>query len=149
MSIKVTLEKTMHDAMRNKDEITRDTIRVVLSSIKFSEIEVGKPLEENGILSIIQKEVKIRKETISDLDGTDRYDLVEKAQQELEVLEKFLPTQLSDDEIEKFAREVIENTAAKNPSDMGKVMGTLIPKLAGQAPPDRISQVVRKILLQQ
>ena len=149
MNLKETLSQTMHDAMRNKDELTRDTMRLILSSIKLSEIEAGKALDDNGVLTIIQKGVKIRKETISELDGTGRDELIDKARKELKILEVFLPVQLSDDEIEELAREAIESTSAKNPSDMGKVMGILIPKLLRKATPDRISQAVRKILFKQ
>ncbi len=136
----------MHDAMRNKDEMTRDTIRVLLSAVKLAEVETGKPLEDNSILTIIQKEVKIRKETINELDNTGRVDLIEKAQKELGILEKFLPTQLSEDDLAQYVHEVIESTGASSMADMGKVMGILVSKLVGRASPDRISRVVRKIL---
>ncbi|HNR01118.1 MAG TPA: GatB/YqeY domain-containing protein [Anaerolineaceae bacterium] len=148
MSIKVDLENNLHEAMRNKNEITRDTLRVVLSSVKFAEIEIGRQLDDNGILSIIQKEVKIRRETINELKNTNRMDLIDKAQKELDILIHYLPAQLSDHEIEALAREVIESTSAKSMSDMGKVMGILVPKLTGQAAPERISQLVRNLLAQ-
>lgn len=146
MSVKENLESKLHEAMRTKDEIARDTIRIVLSAIKLSEVETGEPLDDNRVFTILQKEIKIRNETINELKTTGRVDLIEKAQSELVILEKFLPSQLSDADIEVYAREVIAETSAKSLADMGKVMGILVPKLVGKAPPDRISQVVRKIL---
>jgi len=146
MSLKIDLENYMHEAMRQKNDITRDTIRIALSAIKLAEIDSGKLLDDKEILTILQKEVKIRKETISELAGTERIDLVKKAQIELEILNRFLPEQITDEELTRRVTEAIANASAKSISDMGKVMGILVPQLAGQATPDRISQIVRKNL---
>ncbi len=148
MSLKIDLENYMHEAMRQKNDITRDTIRIALSAIKLAEIDSGKLLDDKEILTILQKEVKIRKETISELAGTERIDLVKKAQIELEILNRFLPEQITDEELTRRVTEAIANASAKSISDMGKVMGILVPQLAGQATPDRISQIVRKNLSQ-
>jgi len=139
----------MRDAMRKKDELTRDTLRILLSSIKLAEIEAGKILEDASVLAIIQKEVKIRKETMNELVNSGRLDLIEKAQKEYEILIKYLPVQLEDGDIENYAREAIVQISANNMSDMGKVMGILVPRLSGQASPDRISQVVKRLLSKQ
>lgn len=146
MSLRNDLEQTMHEAMRKKDDLTRDTIRLVFSSIKQVEVETRKTLEDVDILSILQKEVKIRKETISELGESDRPDLVQKAKSEIAILEKFLPAQLSDMEITILANQVIQEVSAKNPADMGKVMKTLLPLVKGQAPSDRISRIVKQLL---
>lgn len=148
MSLKNDLENSMHEAMRQKNEITRDTIRIALSAIKLAEIDSGKLLDDKEILTILQKEVKIRKETISELAGADRIDLVNKAQEELEILNRFLPEQITDEELTRWVSEAIANVSAKSISDMGKVMGILVPQLTGLATPDRISQSVRKHLSQ-
>ena len=84
MNLKETLENDLHEAMRRKDELTRDTLRIALSSIKLAEVESRKALDDAGVLSILQKEVKIRKETVGELQNTGRSDLVEKAKQEYE-----------------------------------------------------------------
>jgi len=149
MSIKDNLENNMRNAMRSKDDLTRDTLRVLLSSIKLAEIDTGKILDDTGVLAIIQKEVKIRKETIDELENTGRLDLIEKARQEYEILIKYLPAQLADSDIENYTREAIVQISANNLSDMGKVMGILVPRLSGQASPDRISQVVKRLLTKQ
>ena len=146
MSLRNDLEQTMHEAMRKKDDLTRDTIRLVFSSIKQVEVETRKTLEDGDILSILQKEVKIRKETISELGESDRPDLVQKAESEIAILEKFLPAQLSDEEITILANQVIQEVSAKNPADMGKVMKKLLPLVKGQAPSDRISRIVKQLL---
>lgn len=146
MSTRLTLEETMHDAMRNKDDLIRDTIRMVFSSIKQLEVESRKTLDDPDILAILQKEVKIRKETISELEGTDRTDLINKAYSEIAILEKFLPVQFSDEEITILARKAIQEVSASNPADMGKVMKSLLPLLKGQALPDRVSRIVKQLL---
>ncbi len=146
MSLRLDLEQTMHEAMRKKDDLTRDTLRMVFSSIKQVEVETRKSLEDQDILSILQKEVKIRKETISELSATERIDLLNKAESEIAILEKFLPAQLSDEEITNLAKQVIKEVSASSPADMGKVMKILLPLVKGRALPDRISRIVKQIL---
>lgn len=146
MSIRTELENALHEAMRQKDGIKRDTIRLALTAIKLAEVEAGKSLDDIGILSVLQKEMKIRKETVNELAGSNRDDLIKKAQSEIDVLEKFLPQQISETDLDKFVVAALESTSAQSMADMGKVMGILVPKLAGQATPDRISQAVRKHL---
>lgn len=147
MSLRLELEQTMHEAMRKRDDLTRDTLRMVFSSIKQVEVETRKSLEDQDILSILQKEVKIRKETISELSGTDRTDLVQKAESEIAILEKYLPAQLSDEDITSLANRVIKEVSASSPADMGKVMKSLLPLIKGQALPDRISRIVKQLLI--
>lgn len=146
MDIRNELEKLLHESMRNKDDMTKNTVRMVLASIKMAEIDGQKPLDEQGIVSVLQKEVKIRKETMSELKDTDRKDLVEKAEAELKILEKLLPTQMSDDDIKILAQKVIAEISASAPGDMGKVMKYLLPLVKGQAAPDRVSAIVRQLL---
>ncbi len=146
MAIREELEKMLYESMRNKDEITKNTVRMVLASIKMAEIDAQKTLDEQGIVSVLQKEVKIRKETISELKDTDRQDLVKKAEDELFILEKLLPAQMSDDDIRTLAKKVIAEISASSPGDMGKVMKNLLPLVKGQAAPDRVSSIVRQLL---
>lgn len=146
MAIREELEKMLYESMRNKDEITKNTVRMVLASIKMAEIDAQKTLDEQGVVSVLQKEVKIRKETISELKDTDRQDLVKKAEDELFILEKLLPAQLSDDDIRNLAKKIIAEISASSPGDMGKVMKNLLPLVKGQAAPDRVSSIVRQLL---
>jgi uncharacterized protein YqeY len=146
MSLREDLEAKMHDAMRNKDDLTRDTIRMVFSAIKQAEVESRTKLEDPEIQAILQKEVKIRNETITELSGTNRSDLIDKAKSEMSLLNNFLPKQLSDDEIRVIAQKVIAEVTASGLSDMGKVMKSLLPLVKGQALPDRVSKVVKDLL---
>ena len=137
MNLRENLESTMHEAMRNKDDITRDTIRMVFSAIKQVEVETRKPVDDQSILAILQKEVKIRTETISELALSDRKDLVEKAKAEISILEKFLPAQLSDEDLASIIDNVMKELSASSPADMGKIMKTVLPMVKGKAQPDR------------
>lgn len=146
MSLRNDLEQTLHEAMRTKDDLTRDTIRLVFSSIKQAEVETRKTLQDQDILSILQKEVKIRKETISELSESNRPDLIQKADSEIAILDKFLPVQLSDEEITTLVNQVIQEIGATNLADMGKVMKLLLPLVKGRAPLERVSLIVKQLL---
>jgi len=146
MLTKNTFEDALHDAMRKKDETAKNTYKILLSSIKMVEIEKGIIADDTLIQSILQKEIKMRRESINEFQKGDRSDLVKLAEIEISLLEKFLPAQMSDEGINKLAAEAIKETGAALPSDMGKVMKVLIPKLAGQASADRISAAVRSLL---
>lgn len=146
MSMREQLENDLHESMRARDELRKDTIRMILSSLKMAEIEAQKPMDDQGILNTIQKELKIRKETIKELESANRGDLVDKAVAEIAILEKYLPRQMSDEEISLLARSAIAETGATKIADMGKVMKILLSKVTGAATPDRVSAIVKQLL---
>jgi uncharacterized protein len=146
MLTKNTFEDALHDAMRQKDETAKNTYKILLSSIKMVEIEKGITADDALIQTILQKEIKMRRESISEFQKGERADLIKLAETEIAILEKFLPAQMNDEDIKKFAVEAIQEVGAALPSDMGKVMKVLIPKLSGKASADRISTVVRSLL---
>lgn len=146
MSLKDKLENTMHEAMRNHDELTRNTMRLVLAAIKQAEVESRSSVDEQGILAILQKEVKIRTETIKELANANRSDLVDQAVKETEILNRFLPQQLTDEELSSITSKAIKEVGASSPADMGKVMKVLLPSIKGQAQPDRVSRIVKELL---
>lgn len=147
MSLKETLELRLRDAMRAGDEVTKRTIRLALSAIKMAEIDKGQPLDDAGISAILQKEIKIRNEAMQDAEKANRQDLIDDAKAELAVIESFLPKQLGDSEIEALVKEAISEVKAQGPADMGKVMKAVMPKIQGRASGDKISQIVRRLLL--
>lgn len=146
MGLKDKLELTMHEAMRNHDELTRNTMRLVLAAIKQAEVESRAALDDQAILGILQKEVKIRTETIKELEHANRADLVEQAVKESEILNGFLPKQLSDEELSALVKKAIAEVGAFSPADMGKVMKVLLPSVKGQVQPDRVSRMVKELL---
>ena len=146
MDLKQQLENALREAMRSNNDVSKQTIRMALAAIKFTEKEKGKPVDEAGASAILQKEIKSRREAIQDAEKAHRPDLIESSQAEISVLEAFLPKQLSDQEIQALVDTAIAETQASGITDMGKVMKVLAPRLQGRAPGDRVSQFVRQAL---
>ncbi len=146
MELKAQLETALKEAMRSNNEVSRRTIRMVLSAAKLAEIDKGSALDEPALIAILQKEVKSRNEAINEAQKVNRNDLVEANQAEISVLETFLPKQLSLAELDEIVRQAIAEVHASSPTDMGKVMKALMPRLQGLVAGDLISQSVRKHL---
>jgi uncharacterized protein YqeY len=146
MTTKVQLESDLKDAMRSKDEVRKRTLRMTLSAIRLAEIDKGKPLDEQGILSILQKEVKTRQEAITEAQHAGRPELQAEAEDEIGVLEGYLPQPFSDEELDALARQAIAEVGATSEREMGQVMKILVPRLQGRASGSQASQAVRKLL---
>ena len=147
MTTKAELENALKDAMRSGDGVRKRTLRMALSAIRLVEVDKGGPLDESGVMAVLQKELKSRQETIEEAQRANRPDLVADTQAEIVVLESFLPQQLSPEELEGLARQVIAEVGASSPREMGQVMKVLVPRLQGRATGDQASQVVRKLLV--
>ena len=146
MTTKAQLENALKDAMRSRDEVRKRTLRMALSSIRLVEIDKGKPLDEQGILAVIQKEVKSRQEAIAEAQHAGRPELQAEAEAEIQILENYLPQQLSDEELETLAQQAIAEVGATSAREMGQVMKVLVPRLQGRASGGQASQAVRKLL---
>lgn len=146
MDTRTKLENGLKDAMRAGDDVRKRTLRMAISAIRMAELEKRQSLDENGVLAILQKEVKTRQESIAEAQRADRPDLAAAAQAEVQVLESFLPEPLSKEELENEVREVIAEVGATSPADMGKVMKALMPRIQGRATGDQASQIVRQML---
>lgn len=140
---KSELEQELHDAMRSGDKLKKNTLRMVLTAVKLAEVDVGRELDQDGIQRVLQKEAKARRETIADAEAARRDDLRAEAEAELQLLESYLPEQLTDDEIRELARGVITETGASGPEDMGRVMGAVMGQIQGRAEGGRVSDIVR------
>jgi uncharacterized protein len=146
MDTKQTLQDALKEAMRSGDEIRKRNIRLVLAAVKRAEVEKGGALDELGLMALIQKEIKSRRESIQDAQKANRLDLVAANEADITVLESFLPKAMSPEELLALARDVVAEVGAKSPSDMGKVMKVFLPRLQGRAPNDQASQAVRQLL---
>jgi len=146
MDTKLKLENALKDAMRAGDEIKKRTVRMALAAIKQAEIDRQVSLDEAAVLAILQKEIKMRREALEEARQADRPDLVAEAEAEIAVVNAFLPQALSADELKALAEAAIAEAGAASPSDMGKVMKLLMPRIQGRAPGDQVSQVVRQLL---
>ena len=146
MSVKSQLENALKDALRAGDDLRKRTLRMALSAIKQTEIDKGVTLDDSGVMAILQKEIKTRREAIADAERASRPDLAAASQAEITYLESFLPKELTPQELEDLARQVIAETGATSAREMGQVMKALMPRLQGRASGDAASQAVRRLL---
>lgn len=141
------LREDLKAAMRQGDATRRETIRMALSAITYAEkAQFNKPLDDPGILGVLAKQIKQRRESIDAFEKGCRPDLVAKEKAELSILESYMPRQMTHDEIVAEARRVIEEVGASGPGDKGRVMPVLIGKLKGRAEGKEINEVVTQLL---
>lgn len=146
MDIKTRLNESLKSAMKANDEVAKRTTRMALAAIKQSEVDKQKPMDEASMIALLQKEIKNRREAIQEAKKAERPDLIADNEAEIKVLEAFLPEAMSADELRALAQAAINETGAASPADMGKVMKVLMAKVAGRAPGDQISAVVKDLL---
>ena len=148
MSLKEQLTEDMKTAMKAKAEGKQRlaVIRMVRSAIRQAEIDGKTELDDAGVVSIISKEVKSRRDSIEEFRKGGREDLVEQNEAEIAVLMPYLPKQLSEDEIRELVKAAVAQTGASSPKDMGKVMGQLMPKVKGRADGKMVNTIVREML---
>jgi uncharacterized protein len=146
MDTKEKLEIALKEALRAGDDVRKRSVRMVLAAVRQVEIDRQVKLDEPAVLSIIQKEIKTRRESVEEARGANRPDIVASTEAEIVVLQAYLPEAMSADELQALVKAAIVETGASSPTDMGKVMKLLMPRLAGRAPGDQVSAVVRQAL---
>lgn len=146
MNKKQEIQQALTTAMKARDEDTKRTLRLLMSSIKLAEVEEGDDISDDRILSLLQKEVKTREDIIAESKQAGRGDLVQAAEREMVILERFLPQQLSEAELKDLAKDAINESGASTMRDMGNVMKVLMPKLQGRASGSDASRIVRELL---
>jgi len=146
MTLKTQLRDALTEALKAGDAQRKTTLRMALAAIKNAEVETQGELDEDRVLSLLQKEVKFRQETIEGAEQANRPDLIAKAETEIEILNVFLPKPLSDEELRGLVKEAVEEVGAESISDIGRVMGVLMPKIRGKADGKEANQIVRELL---
>ena len=146
VSLKARIGDDLKTAMRGGDAARRDAIRLVLAALKQREVDERKELSDADIIAIVDKMIKQRRESIALFEKGGRQDLADKEKFELGVLQVYMPQSLSDAEIESAVAAALQESGAKGPSDMGKVMAVLKPKLAGRADMSKVSALVKSRL---
>lgn len=146
MTLTEQLTKDMIEAAKSNQPQVRDTLRLVKTAVKNSEINKGHELSDEEVIEVIAKEVKQRQESINSFTAGGRPELAEKEQQEIDILKKYLPEQLSEEEVQQLVNEAIQSTGATTIAEMGKVMGALMPKTKGRADGNLVSRLVREKL---
>jgi uncharacterized protein YqeY len=146
MDIKTQLTEAMRKAMRANDDVSRRTTRMALAAIKQAEVDRQTVLDDAAVMGLLQKEIKNRREAVEEAHKAARDDLVGENEAEIKVLEAFLPKAMSADELRALAAAAVAETGAAAPSDMGKVMKVLMPRVAGRAAGDQVSAAVKGLL---
>ena len=146
MSLKDRISEDMKAAMKAHEKDRLAVIRMERSAIRQTEIDGKKDLDDEGVIAVISKELKMRKDSLEEFRKGGRDDLVEKTQAEIDVLLPYLPEQLSEDEVKALVKEAVEQTGAASMKDMGKVMGVLMPKVKGRADGKLVNSIVKGML---
>ncbi len=143
MALRDKVQDDIKTAMKAREAERLAALRLLLAAMKQREIDERITLDDAGVVSVIEKMIKQRKDSIAQFEKAARQDLADKEKFEVSVLEAYLPQQLSPAEIEAAVAEAIAASGAKGPQDMGKVMGALKPRLAGRADMGRVSGLVK------
>jgi uncharacterized protein YqeY len=146
MELRDRLEADLQKAMKERNDITRSVLRVVRSEMHNAEIALQKPMDEDGIIGVISKQVRQHRESIDAFQKGNRTDLVQLEEQELEILLDYLPPQLTLEEVTTLAQQTIQDVGATGPTDRGKVMGKLMPQVLGKAEGSVVNDVVSQLL---
>ena len=140
------LDSDLKEAAKTRDQIRLTVLRLLKSALKNYEIEVGHDASPQEIMTILQKEAKKRRDSIEQYEKAGRSDLVEEESKELEIIQTYLPEEISDEQLDSIVREAIAQTGASGLSDMGKVIPVVIKSSKGSASNDRISAKVKQVL---
>jgi uncharacterized protein len=143
MALKDRLDQDMKAAMREKAQLRLDTIRMLKSAIKYREIELMKPLDDAGVTGVVASEIKRRRDSVDQYRAGNRQDLADKEQKEIEVLQAYLPQQLTEAEVRAKVDEAVKAVGAQGMKDMGAVMKALMPEVQGRADGKVVSELVK------
>lgn len=146
MSTKEQLQNDLAAAMRAGDQRRRDVLRLLLAAIKQEEVDSRQPLSDQDVQQVLAKQAKQRRETIADAEKAGRQAMIAREQDELAIIEEYLPEMMDRDEIRAVAAQVIDEMEVAGIQEMGRVMGRLMPQLQGKAEGQVVSDVVRRLL---
>ena len=142
LTLQERLQAEVRGAMRDHDDLRRDTLRMALSAAHNLEVAQRRPLTDEEVTSVLSKEVKSRRESVEAYESAGREDLADKERHEAAILSEFLPQPLGEDELRDLVRAAIAETGASSPRDLGKVMGVLSPRTRNRADGKTVSSMV-------
>lgn len=146
MDLKTQINDSLKNAMKSGDMTRKDTLRMALAAIKQVEVDKRVTLDDAAVMALLQKEIKNRREALEEAKKANRPDLASANEAEIAILETFLPAAMPAEELRALVQAAIAETGAAAPSDMGKVMKAVLPRVAGRAPNDAVSAMVREYL---
>jgi|TARA_B100000902_G_C27285365_1_gene904107 uncharacterized protein YqeY len=145
-TIRPLIEEAVKVSMKSRDKETTSTLRMAISELKKEEIDKRIELEDEQVIQILQRMIKQRKDSYTQFSDAGRSELAEKEQNEIKIISAFLPEQLGEDELTEMVIDVVKETGASGPQDMGKVMGSLKQKIQGNADMGLVSKIVKESL---
>ncbi len=140
--LRETLDSDLKEAMRNKEALKRTVLRTMLSEIRNAEINSQTTLDEEGIISVLTKQVQQRKDSVEAYEAANRQDLVNKETEEINIISVYLPEQLPQEEVEQIVEAAISQSGASSLDDMGKIMGLVMPQVRGRADGKIVNSIV-------
>jgi len=140
------LKADLQKAIKDQDPLRKRVLRLLISTIQLAEVAKGSALSDSEFVAVVQKEIKTKLDTIADAEKAGRADMVSESRLEIKELEAYLPRQLTEAELVALAEEIIRETGAASPKEMGLVLKVLIPRLAGRASNQDASRVVKDCL---
>ena len=145
MSLKDKLLIDLKEAMKEKDRIKKDTIQMVRSAILQIEKDNKVELQDDAIIEVLSKEIKRRRDALSEFEKSDRADLIENLKREISILTLYLPEQLSEDELLKIISEAVQQVGAKSMKDIGMIMKVVLPQIKGKADGRLVNTLIKRI----
>ena len=146
---KQKLQEELKQSMLAKDDLKTSVLRMLLSAINYFEIQkggAGYTATDEDVISVISSQAKQRKDSIEEFKKAGRQELADKEKKELEILQVYMPAQMSEEEVKKLVDEAVSQTGATTMADIGKVMGALMPKVKGKADGNLVSTLVKQAL---
>ncbi len=146
MSLKERLLNDLKDAMKEKDTIRKDTIQLIRAAVLKIEKDKHITLDDEGISDVLVKEFKSTRDALVEIEKSGREDLIQKANREIEIIQQYMPEQLSEEQLEAIVKEAIQETGALSSKDIGKIMKVVMPKIKGRSDGNLVNTVVKKLL---
>ena len=146
MSLKEQLTEDLKSAMKNKDNIRKNVVQMVRAGVLHIEKDKKITLDDEGVLDVIARQLKQRRDSLPDYEKSGREDLIAELKTEMDVLMEYLPEQLSREELEKIVSDAVAATGASGMKDMGKVMAEVMPKTKGRADGKIINEIAKSLL---
>lgn len=147
MSLKETLAQDLKLSLKEKDLIKRNTVQSIRAAILQFEKDNRTELDDDGIVDVIAKELKKRKDVLPDYEQSGRQDLIDQLNREIEIVMGYLPSQLSEDELDEIVKKAVESTGASTMKDMGKIMAAVMPQIKGRADGRAVNALAKKYLV--
>ncbi|EOI00296.1 hypothetical protein UAY_01399 [Enterococcus moraviensis ATCC BAA-383] len=146
MSLLTTLNDDIKSAMKSKDKDTLSVLRMLKAAIQNEQIKAGRDLDGEEELTVLSREMKQRKDSLSEFEKAGRDDLADKVKIEIAIVEKYMPRQLSEEEIRQIVQTAIDQTGATSPKEFGKVMSAVMPEVKGKADGNQVNAIVKELL---